>query len=87
MDWDNIFKDVIDGESLDKATATLHDNVNSVMNKMAPWITVQCDPNHIGPWATDDPIEETNKKNNEHLKPTIKGKNGQSKEERKKRSQ
>jgi hypothetical protein len=75
IDWDNIFKYVNSKRKLDGAATQLHDNINWVRNKVAPWITVKVDPDFIGNWATLDLLKETNQKNDANKKLVARGKN------------
>ena len=64
--WD-MFAAISTGEELDKATREreLHDTINKVMDKVAPWITIKVNPNYLGKWMTKDFQKEIWEHNNE----------------------
>ena len=43
MSW-NMFDNVENGEELDEATTPPHDNINAVMDKVTPWVTIKTKP-------------------------------------------
>ena len=45
---------VKDGKELDEATTQLHDNINEVMDQVAPWTTIRTKPDFIGKWMTKE---------------------------------
>ena len=71
--WD-MFKNVKTGAELDEATTQLHDNINMVMNVVAPWVTIKCNPDSIGKWMTDELRNEIRDRNNERIRLKAKGK-------------
>jgi hypothetical protein len=50
ISW-NMFDNIETGKELDEAT-TQHNNINAVMDKVAPWVTVRTKPDYIGKWMT-----------------------------------
>jgi hypothetical protein len=43
-----MFDNVKNGKELDEAMTQLHDNINEVMDKVAPWVTIRTKPDYIG---------------------------------------
>ena len=69
-----MFDNIENVKELDEATAQLHDNINAVMDKVAPWVMVRTKPDYIGKWMTKELQKEIEDRNNERVKLRAKGK-------------